>query len=234
MKRIILILTLLFFMLHTGTPYANGAMQVQNLPITIINPVYNSRSEPVAIIISGDGGWYKFEQAIADKLAGIGVPTIGLDTKKYFWNRRTPEETASDIAASIEYYNKVWQRNKFLFIGYSLGAELLPFIINKLPESLKSKISMFVLLSPAATTDFQIHYADMLGVGSRHNTYKVIDEISKIRNIPALFIFGADEKTKVPAMLTGTPVSVVTIPGDHHYNHDTALIVKTLKDHNAF
>lgn len=234
MKRIILILSSFLVVISASASETKGSMQVQSLPITIVKPVYNSKTEPVAIIISGDGGWYKFEQAIADKLAGMGVPTIGLDTKKYFWNRRTPEETASDIAASIEYYNKEWERSKFLFIGYSLGAELLPFIVNRLPESVKSKVSMYVLLSPAATTDFQIHYADMLGIGNKHNTYKVIDEISKIKTIPALFIFGSDEKTKVPAMLTGAPVVVVTIPGDHHYNHDTALIVKTLKDHNAF
>lgn len=232
MGRIIFIL---FFCLVFSSASLYAACNFQeNIPITVINPKYDYKTAPVAIIVSGDGGWYKFEQEIADSLAAIGIPTIGLDTKKYFWNRRTPEETAADLAKSINQYNAAWKRNKFLFIGYSLGAELVPFIVNKLPEPIRSQISMLVLLSPTATTDFQVHISDMLGVGNRHNTYKVIDEINKITGIHILLIFGAEEKTTVPSMLTKAPVKLVKIPGDHHYNHDAYRIVRTMKEHNAF
>jgi type IV secretory pathway VirJ component len=208
--------------------------KLPDLPVIITTAKTVDPESPVAVIISGDGGWYKFEQAIADKLSLTGIPTIGLDTKKYFWNRRTPEETASDLAACIDHYNKDWRRKKFIFIGYSLGAEIVPFVINRLPDDIRSKVSMFILLSPAASTDFEIHISDMLGINNKHNTYKVIEEIDRIRTISALIIFGKDEKTNVPAMLTETPVKVVIIPGDHHYNHDTSLIVQTMKKNNAF
>lgn len=218
----------------TSLSSGKNLQKLPDLPVIITTAKTEDPESPVAIIISGDGGWYKFEQSIADKLSVEGIPTIGLDTKKYFWNRRTPEETASDLAACIGQYNKEWRRNKFIFIGYSLGAEIVPFVINRLPADIKSKVSMFVLLSPAASTDFEIHISDMLGINNKHNTYKVIEEIDRIRTIPALIIFGKDEKSNVPAMLTETPVKVVIIPGDHHYNHDTALIIHTMKNNKAF
>jgi type IV secretory pathway VirJ component len=233
MKRVIF--TAVFILISSVSLTSGGQnIQDQDIPVIITNPKNNIKTEPLAIIISGDGGWYKFEQNIADSLAVLGIPTIGLDTKKYFWNRRTPEETAADLSSVIKMHNKEWQRSKFIFVGYSLGAELVPFIVNKLPQELKTGVTFLALLSPTATTDFQVHLSDMIGAGNRHNTYKVVDEISKITSIPVLLIFGADEKTTVPAMLTGASVKVVTIPGDHHFNHDVDRIVRTMKEHNAF
>lgn len=223
----------LFVFSVVRTP-AEGIIQEKNIPVTVVNPKHDIKTAPVAILISGDGGWYKFEQQIADSLAVLGIPTIGLDTKKYFWNRRTPEESAAYLAEIINKYNAGWQRNRFIFIGYSLGAELVPFIANLLPEEIKSKVTVLVLLSPAATTDFQVHISDMLGVGNKHNTYNVVEEIDKIKSIPILLIFGAEEKTSVPSMLSGAKVKIVTIPGDHHYNHDSYRIVKTMQAQNAF
>lgn len=204
------------------------------LPVVITPEKVQIKSAPVAFIISGDGGWYKFEQSIADKIAEDGIPTIGLDTKKYFWHRRTPEETTSDIIACLEHYGGEWGKEEFIIIGYSLGAEIVPFVVNRFPEAMKSKISMLVLLSPAQTTDFEVHIADMVGIVNRKNTYKVIDEIMRIKDIPSLLIFGADEKSKVPELFKGTPVMTEIIPGDHHYKFNTSLIVQTMKNHKAF
>ena len=171
---------------------------------------------------------------IADNLAKQGIPTIGLDSKKYFWNRRTPEETASDIAKALNFYGKEWGREKFVLIGYSLGAEIVPFIVNRLPEEIKSKIESAVLLSPATTTDFEIHISNMLGMGNRQNTYNTIDEIIKMQSVPTLLIFGDGEKTEIPELLSGTSVTIRKIPGDHHYKFNLPLIMQTMKENKAF
>jgi type IV secretory pathway VirJ component len=208
--------------------------QIKELPVVITNAKTEDRNAPVALLISGDGGWYGFEQSIADNLAKNGIPTVGLDSKKYFWNRRTPEETAADIAATLNHYAKVWEREKFLLIGYSLGSEIVPFIVNRLPEEMKSKIVSNVLLSPETSTDFEIHISNMLGMGNRQNTYNVTEEIIKMQTVPTLIIFGAGEKSDVPALLAHTTVKVRIIPGDHHYKFNLPLIIQTMKENKAF
>jgi type IV secretory pathway VirJ component len=215
-------------------PAKVDAGQVKNLPVVITNSKIQDRQAPVALLISGDGGWYGFEQSIADNLAKQGIPTVGLDSKKYFWRRRTPEETASDIAKALNYYGEEWGRTKFVLVGYSLGAEIVPFIVNRLPEETKSKVESVVLLSPATTTDFEIHISNMLGMGNRQNTYHTIDEIIKAQNIPTLIIFGDGEKTEIPALLSKTSVVIRKIPGDHHYKFNLPLIMQTMKDNKAF
>jgi type IV secretory pathway VirJ component len=208
--------------------------KVKNLPLIITLSKTPDKQAPVALLISGDGGWYGFEQSIADSFAKQGIPTIGLDSKKYFWHRRTPEETASDIARALDFYGKEWGREKFVLIGYSLGAEIVPFIVTRLPEEMKSRIESAVLLSPATTTDFEIHISNMLGMGNKQNTYNTIDEIVKMQSVPTLLIFGDGEKTQIPELLNGIPVIIRKIPGDHHYKFNLPLIMQTMKDNKAF
>ena len=208
--------------------------EVKDLPVIITNSKFLDTKAPVALLISGDGGWYGFEQQIADNLAKQGIPTVGLDSKKYFWSRKTPEETASDIAMALNFYGKQWGRDKYVLIGYSLGAEIVPFIVNRLPEEVKSKVISSVLLSPATTTDFEIHISNMLGMGNRQNTYNTTDEIIKMQTIPTLLIFGDGEKTQLPELLSGTAITIKKIPGDHHYKFNLPLIMQTMRDNKTF
>jgi type IV secretory pathway VirJ component len=214
-------------------PEVQNIDQVKGIPLVITNAKSRNSDSPVALLISGDGGWYGFEQSIADHLAELGIPTVGLDSKKYFWNRRTPEETASDVIKALNYYSKEWGRNSFVLIGYSLGAEIVPFIVTRIPEEMRPKVISAVLLSPATTTDFEIHISNMLGMGNRQNTYNVIDEIVKMQTVPTLIIFGDGEKTTVPQLLEKTAVKIRSIPGDHHYKFNLPLIIRTMKENKA-
>jgi type IV secretory pathway VirJ component len=211
-----------------------SADQVKNLPLQITNAKIRSKEKPIALIISGDGGWYSFEQSIADNFAGLGISTIGLDSKKYFWKRRTPEQTTRDIEMTLNYYAKEWGNEQFVIIGYSLGAEIVPFIINRLPAEMKTKILSAVLLSPDVSTDFEIHISNMLGMGNRQNTFSVTDEIKSMQPVPTLIIFGSGEKTDVPELLDGKGPVIRKIPGDHHYKFDIPLIIKTIKEYKTF
>lgn len=207
---------------------------VKNLPLVITNSKTPDKEAPVALLISGDGGWYGFEQQIADNLAKHGIPTIGLDSKKYFWNRKTPEETASDIAKALNFYGIQWGRTKYVLVGYSLGAEIVPFILNRLPDDVKSRVQSAALLSPATTTDFEIHISNMLGMGNKQNTYNVTEEIFKMQATPTLIIYGDGEKTQIPELISGTSVIVRKIPGDHHYKFDLPLIMQTMRENKVF
>jgi type IV secretory pathway VirJ component len=205
-----------------------------DIPYNITKEKIEVRNAPVALLLSGDGGWFSFEQAIADKLGAYGIPTVGIDTRKYFWERKTPEKTASDMGEILNYYGNEWSKTRFILIGYSYGAEIVPFLLTLFPQHIKSKVLSAVLLSPAKTTDFEIHISNMLDLGNRQNTYNVIEEMKKMLNINTICIYGENEKSPIPDLFKGTPVKFVFIPGDHHYHGNSTLIVKVMKDNNAF
>ncbi len=212
----------------------NQIPRLKNIPHVITsgnNGIYNNL---ISVLFSGDGGWYGFEQAIANRFANLGIPTIGIDTKKYFWTRKSPETTATDIADLLNSYSKEWNKSQFILVGYSQGAEIIPFVLNRLPDELKIKVTSTVMLSPEESTDFEIHITNMLGLGNKQNTYDVIAEIKRIKDTRQIVIFGELEKTHVPDLLKGTQVGIVRIPGDHHYKSNSELIVQTMRDKMAF
>jgi type IV secretory pathway VirJ component len=198
--------------------------------LDITNARININSAPAALLISGDGGWYWFEQSIADNLARLGIPTIGLDAKKYFWERRSPDETTRDIADVMNYFSDKWGKTRFFILGYSLGAEIVPFILTRLPSELRSEIVSAVLMSPGAFTDFEIHITNMIGLGSPENTFNVTKEINKLTTGNILCIFGKEEQSTVPEKLNKSLVKIRYIPGDHHYNNNLPLIIRTLRE----
>jgi type IV secretory pathway VirJ component len=47
-------------------------------------------------------------------------------------------------------------KEKLILIGYSFGAEVLPFVVNRLPEELRAKVQLLVFLGPSATAQFEL------------------------------------------------------------------------------
>jgi type IV secretory pathway VirJ component len=207
--------------------------QRPDLPVIITKAESENKDRPFVLLISGDGGWYGFEQSMANHLAHLGIPTVGINARRYFWNRRTPEETTSDVVNLITYYRKEFGKERYLLIGYSQGAEIVPFIVNRLPGNIFAGLVSAVLLSPDKDTDFEVHFTNMIGIGNRHNTYQVTKEIADIHRVLTLCIFGEKERSPVPGILAGSDAAIAILPGRHHYKGDIARIIETIKEHKA-
>ena len=49
-----------------------------------------------------------------------------------------------------------------ILIGYSFGADVLPFIVNRLPDDLRKRIASVNLLGLSTEATFEIHVADWI------------------------------------------------------------------------
>src|SRR5438105_14698329 len=107
----------------------SALMILAALPIVAVPA--KTASPAFAIFISGDGGWAKIDKTISEELARSGIPVTGLNSLKYFWTKRTPDEFARDVGTLID---KNSARDVVL-IGYSRGADVLPFADNRLAGS---------------------------------------------------------------------------------------------------
>lgn len=210
----------------------SGQSSVFQLPLHIF-PASNEPGLPLVFMISGDGGWGWFDQQLALHLAKKNIPCIGLDAFHYFWNKKTPEMVAYDIEPVINYYLKYWNREKIILIGYSFGAEIVPFVARKFNPSLRNKTALVVMLSPTPRTGFEIHFIDMLSIDSRKDTYDVVNEIRNLQNTKVLCIFGQDENTKIPSLIHDKRVHFYYTKGGHHFDRSYDEIIQAiLKDLN--
>ncbi len=126
------------------------------LPTVEFPPAGDAPSPYFVIFISGDGGWRKIDIKVSDVMRKAGMPVVGLLANRYFARERTPDEAAADLDRLVREYQAKWQRPQAVLIGYSRGAEVLPMMVNRLPDETKKSIAVVVLLGPGLHTSLKL------------------------------------------------------------------------------
>lgn len=207
-------------------PVQASAGGLGDLPLVEV-AAHGPGSDYMAVFWSGDGGWAELDQEISAGLAGRGVPVVGVNSLKYFWTNRTPEQTAKDLERIIRQYAALWQKEKVVLIGYSLGADIVPFAANRLNEALKSRVELIALLGPALQVDFEFHLSSWLGSSSK-TARPTMPEIGQLGNARLLCIYGEQETDSLCPNLQGNNFKKVALPGAHHFGGNYAQIAETI------
>jgi len=131
-------------------------------------------------------------------------------------------------------YGKAWNRDRFVLIGYSLGADVLPFLASRLPRGQLDRVSALVLLGPSHEAHFEFHVTDWLGSFKRKSDRPVLPEIRKLEGKPILCFYGRDEKDTIgPELAAAGPARVIALPGGHrigtHYESVADSILTVLR-----
>jgi type IV secretory pathway VirJ component len=159
-------------------------------------------------------------------LAAHGIPVVALNSLKYFWKKRTPEETSQDLKRILNYYSTVWRKKKVILIGYSFGADVLPFMINRLPEEFRSRVVLVVLMGPSHTAEFKFHLTDWLGGSSDKNALPVKPEVEKLKGTKILCFYGEGEKDTICPELDTNSTKAVPLKGGHRVGGNFEPIVQ--------
>lgn len=200
---------------------------IAHLPLVFLKGS-DAPTKPLALLISGDGGWTDFDNSIAETLVQNGISCIGFDTQKYFWEPKSPDATAKDVVLALEYYMLHLKKSKIIMLGYSFGADVIPFITNRLPQELKSKVLLTAMLSPDDNTDFEVTLSSMLDISSE-GKYNVINEVRKINTGKKLCIFGKDEDAEeLEKSFKLSGADILSVNGGHHYDDNFGLIVSSV------
>lgn len=151
--------------------------------------IYNSpdHQKPLLIYFSGDGGFNAFSNALCDDFSKNGYNVIALNSKSYFWKKKTSQQTAAFIEPYIQKYFKERRQQSVALIGYSFGADVMPFVYNSLPQAIQKITNKIILLAPSPTTDFEVHMLDMAGSSTTYNM-DVAAEINKIQSASVYII----------------------------------------------
>lgn len=174
----------------------------------------------MAVVLTGDGGWAGIDRRIAEVLAAHDVSVVGLDSRSYLMHGKTPEEASADIARIIRHYSAEWSPPRIAIVGYSRGADMAPFIVNRLPADLRHSISLVALLGPGERAGFQFHWADLLSETSKPSDPPILPELERMRGMNTLCVYGQDEKESLCRLADTSAVRVDRRPGRHHFDGD--------------
>ena len=177
-------------------------------------------SDVFAIIMSGDGGWAGIDQDVAAALSARGIPVVGLDSLRYYWTARTPSGLASDTDRMIRYYLAHFGKQRVLLIGYSQGADVLPFAVNRLPEATRAHVALTAVMGMSEHALFEFHLSSW--VSDSNSGPATLPEINRITGMPVLCIYGADENDSLCPKLDPGRYIIVKLKGGHHFDGDYA------------
>lgn len=148
----------------------------------------------LVFLITGDGGYASGDRAIAETFAAHGMPVVSLNSRAYLGQKRLPDEVARDAARVMRHYLALWHRDSVVFVGYSRGADMAPFIVTRLPDELRSRLSLVAMIGLAERASFEFHWSDMVMNTKRSTDYPVAPEVMKVQGVHMLCLYGAREK----------------------------------------
>jgi phosphatidylglycerol lysyltransferase len=200
---------------------------IANLPL--IELPAEHRGPFLAIVLSGDGGWRDVDKGIAEKLQSDGISVIGWDSLRYFWSKKSPEQTARDISAVIDTYISRWGASKVVLVGYSFGADVLPIAFNDLSPEAKARVVQLSLLGFAPAADFEISIAGWLGAAPGKDALPTEPALALIDPTMIQCFYGAKENDSACPQIS-PKAEIIRAAGGHHFDNDYGALARGILD----
>ncbi|MFT3998392.1 MAG: AcvB/VirJ family lysyl-phosphatidylglycerol hydrolase, partial [Asticcacaulis sp.] len=125
----------------------------------------NQPDRPLILFWSGDGGWHgDIDARLGAELSERGFDVVGLDTNIWFADKRSATEAGRKLSDMIARYGRTTPGRRIILMGWSFGADSLPFAYNALSEGDKAAVSQIVLLAVSKSTNLQVTLASRTGL----------------------------------------------------------------------
>lgn len=200
------------------------ADDLSRLPLTEM-PALPDTGNTVAIFLTGDGGWATLDKQVVAEMRAHGIAVVGLNTRPYLSKKKTADEIANDLTRISRHYLSAWNRPRLAIVGYSRGADLMPFGVAGMPADLRSRIVLLGLLGLGTRAGFEFHFEDIFLAVKRPTDQPTLPVLSQLKGMKMLCVFGSDEKESgcrdaAPGLITRK----VELPGGHHWDNDYKLV----------
>jgi len=210
---------------------AMGNASITDLPLVEVaapstDPV---RGRILVLIYSGDGGWRDIDKTLGDFFKEQKFAVVGVDCLRYLWTERKPAQLAADLSRILTYYHNHWHVDKVVLMGYSFGANIIPFAYNRLPQLQQGDVVMLSLLAPERATDFTISVFGWVGAGPSDEALPLGPEIAQIQARKLQCVYGEEEaEDSLCTTQVMRRAEVIKRRGSHHFDEDYAALGQLL------
>lgn len=191
-------------------------------------PLYeypSAEKDTLVIILSGDGGWVDLGRDLADTMIAQKYAVVGFDTLQYYWHLRDQETSANDMTRIINAYLAAWKKQKVLLIGYSFGADVLPFMLRRMPEETRKHVAGAALIGPSTKTEFEFNVLELLRNSGPPRGEPLLPELKHMAGTPVLCIGGFNERESLCRHIENTKtvlpdVQIEMLDTGHTFGND--------------
>jgi type IV secretory pathway VirJ component len=197
--------------------------ELRDLPLTEV-AAKGAVKDALAVIVSGSGGYVGFDRKMGKNLAERGVPVVGLSSLAYFWKPREPDGAARDLARILGHYLAAWHKSRAIVIGYSQGADVMPFMVARLPPELRARLSLVVLIGPDGGARFDLRPDGWISKRPERAEIPEAPEMPKLKGLRVLCVYGAGEAKSLCPQLGPDLAKNLQVPGGHGFEGDAPRI----------
>lgn len=104
-----------------------------------------------------------------------------------------------------------------ILIGYSLGADILPFMASRLPPEVLDRVKLIALLGPGERVDFEFHVSEWVTGVAPKSALSVMPEVQKLQGLKLLCFYGEQEEDSLCPKLDPGLAKVIATKGKHHF-----------------
>lgn len=192
---------------------------VRGLPVVELRA--KGKSETLAIVLSGDGGWRDIDRELGTALSERGIDVVGFDDRAYLMTaRRDVNGTANDVTRVAAHYMRLWADQRLVIVGYSRGAAFAPFVATRLPPELRNRLALIAMLGLPEHVSFAYHFSDLWSTRSSPSDPSILPELERLRGTNMLCVFGVREDESLCRSIDSTLVVPVARQGAHHFDGD--------------
>jgi type IV secretory pathway VirJ component len=209
----------------TSRPPVWRADSIDVLGLPLIELPVRSGRGLLAVLLTGDGGWAKGARSMAEAFRSRAIPVIGFVSPSYLQVPRTPEIVGRDLRRVLEHYLREWHGERVIVAGYSRGADMLPFMVSRLPPDLRQRLALVAMIGLSDEASFQYRPTDIFADGLRFTDRPVEPEVEKLRGLRMICISGEREGDSLCPRLDSSLVRIATHAGGHRVTQRVAASV---------
>lgn len=195
----------------------SAPVDVKGLPLSYTLP----KGEPshfTAVLMTGDGGFASLVSKLADGLSDAGVGVVLFNSREWLSPAKTPAQSAAAVVRAIRAGMAKFGADSIIIVGYSRGADMAPFVGNRLPADLRAVLGGIAMFGLATTASFEFHLVDLVKDTQRDSDILILPELKKLQGVPMVCVYGSDEKS---SGCRGVPEALMhgeMRGGGHHFD----------------
>jgi len=195
--------------------YAQELQPTSNLPL--IESRSKGERDYYMIFLTGNGGWRDLAQSVTHYLNSKNVSILAINTKKYLWREKEPAQIACDLEKLIDKYNIKWGKTKVVLMGYSMGAEVLPFAVNCMEDKYLHELNDIILIGPWQKATFKINLLDYF-----YEVNKGLDIYSELLKMKTkeVYVICDDNEISICHKDLESLIDHDMLVGGHHFGGD--------------
>jgi type IV secretory pathway VirJ component len=208
-----------------------GALLADNSadpPLVRVASVPGVAKGPMLLLLTGDGDWVEYMSNLAAAAAAAGSPVLGLKSRSYLSEPRKPDEVAAALEKAVRRALADWQRDDLVIVGYSRGADMAAFVVNRWPDDLRARVRGIGFIGLSEDASFEFHFDDLVREVHRPTDVPTRPELEKLAGIPLVCVRGEREHDS----FCEQPVEgmqVATHAGGHRGSSDDGSIAVVLR-----